>query len=73
MDALMQTTRPLDDPRLADLAMVSSESLAAVWDTTPATVRRWARENRVPAVKLGKAWRFRVSDLRKVMDAGGKR
>lgn len=31
------------------------------------TVRMMARENKIPALKVGKVWRFRVSDIKDML------
>jgi excisionase family DNA binding protein len=35
---------------------------------TPQTIYKWAQEKRIPAVKLGKEWRFRRSVIDKWFD-----
>ncbi len=51
-----------------DLVLISAESLSELWDVTPATVRRWCRAGSVPAIRVGKLWRFRLSDVRRVVE-----
>jgi excisionase family DNA binding protein len=50
--------------------LISVATLARAWDTTEATARRWARERNIPAVKVGKEWRFSVDDLRALVERG---
>jgi predicted site-specific integrase-resolvase len=53
------------------IALVSPETLAERWDATAATVRRWARQNKVPAIKLPSGViRFRVDDVNRVVEEG---
>jgi excisionase family DNA binding protein len=35
---------------------------------TPQTIYKWAQEKRIPAVKLGKEWRFRRSVIDRWFD-----
>ncbi len=37
------------------------EEVAAYLKLKPQTIYTWAKENRIPAAKLGKEWRFRKS------------
>ncbi len=41
------------------------EEVAAYLKLKPQTIYTWAQENRIPAAKLGKEWRFRKSILDK--------
>jgi excisionase family DNA binding protein len=51
-------SRPIHDP------LLDVDQAAALLGLSPFTVRHWARERRLPAVKLGKLWKFRESSLR---------
>ena len=55
------------EDNLDDIRLISAERLAVKWDVTPATVRRWARDSDIPGIKIGKEWRFRVADLRRLV------
>jgi len=44
-----------------DNEILTIEDVAAYLRLTPQTIYRWAQEKRIPAVKLGKEWRFRRS------------
>jgi len=35
------------------------------------TVRMMARANKLPAIKVGKAWRFRISDIKSALRSKG--
>jgi excisionase family DNA binding protein len=37
------------------------EEVAAYLKVTPQTIYTWAKDKRIPAVKLGKEWRFKKS------------
>lgn len=49
------------DGRSPDNEILTIEDVAAYLRLTPQTIYRWAQEKRIPAVKLGKEWRFRRS------------
>jgi excisionase family DNA binding protein len=48
--------------------ILTIEEVAAYLRLTPQTIYRWAQEKRIPAVKLGKEWRFRRSILDRWID-----
>lgn len=51
---------------------VSIEQAANYLGVSVVTVRSWLREKRgIPAVKIGKQWKFRLSDLEKWVTSGG--
>lgn len=51
---------------------VSIEQAANYLGGSVVTVRSWLREKRgIPAVKIGKQWKFRLSDLEKWVTRGG--
>jgi excisionase family DNA binding protein len=43
--------------------LLSVEEAAEFLGVSPYTVRQWARERRIPAIRLGRYWRFRQSSL----------
>lgn len=45
------------------LRTVGVHKAAEILDVHPWTLYRWAREGRIPAVKLGRSVRFRVASL----------
>jgi len=47
-----------------DDRLVSAETGGLEIGVKPDTLRRWAREGRIPSFKVGVALRFRVSDLK---------
>ena len=49
--------------------ILTIEEVAAYLRLTPQTIYKWAQEKRIPAVKLGKEWRFRRSILDRWIDA----
>ena len=49
--------------------ILTLEEVAAYLRLTPQTIYKWAQEKRIPAVKLGKEWRFRRSILDRWIDA----
>jgi excisionase family DNA binding protein len=63
---------PPDAPRPAPSPagdILTIEEVAAYLRLTPQTIYKWAQEKRIPAVKLGKEWRFRRSILDRWIDA----
>jgi excisionase family DNA binding protein len=55
------------------LMTASTEPLWTVFDVAnylrlkQETVRMMARANKLPAIKVGKAWRFRIRDVKRVL------
>lgn len=54
----MSGTNPPHDHEILTL-----EEVALYLRLKPQTIYKWAQEKRIPAVKLGKEWRFRKSIL----------
>lgn len=52
----------------AELRTMSVNEAAKELGVHPWTLYRWAREGRIPAVKLGRSVRFRVAALREWME-----
>ena len=52
-----------DDPNGQD-RILTVEQIAELIGVTPYTVRQWARDRKIPALRLGKYWRFRESSIR---------
>jgi excisionase family DNA binding protein len=48
--------------------ILTLEEVAAYLRLKPQTIYKWAQEKRIPAVKLGKEWRFRRSILDRWLD-----
>jgi excisionase family DNA binding protein len=59
----MSDTNPRQDHEILTL-----EEVALYLRLKPQTIYRWAQEKRIPAVKLGKEWRFRKSILDRWLD-----
>jgi nitrogen PTS system EIIA component len=57
------------DGRPLDNDILTIEDVASYLRLTPQTIYRWAQEKRIPAVKLGKEWRFRRSIIDAWLDA----
>ena len=51
-----------------DHEILTLEEVAHYLRLTPQTIYKWAQEQRIPAVKLGKEWRFRKSILDRWLD-----
>jgi len=50
-----------------DAGLLGTTEAARELGVTPATLRRWITEGRLPAQRVGKKWRVRRADLRKVV------
>jgi excisionase family DNA binding protein len=48
--------------------ILTIDEVATYLRLTPQTIYRWAQEKRIPAVKLGKEWRFRRSVIDRWFD-----
>jgi PTS system nitrogen regulatory IIA component len=57
------------DGRRLENEILTIEEVASYLRLTPQTIYRWAQEKRIPAVKLGKEWRFRRSIIDEWLDA----
>jgi excisionase family DNA binding protein len=58
---------------MSDLAgsnheILTLEEVAQYLRLKPQTIYKWAQEKRIPAVKLGKEWRFRRSVIDRWLD-----
>lgn len=58
--------RDSDPPRNHEI--LTLEEVALYLRLKPQTIYKWAQEKRIPAVKLGKEWRFRRSVLDRWLD-----
>jgi len=59
----MSNTNPPQNHEILTL-----EEVAIYLRLKPQTIYKWAQEKRIPAVKLGKEWRFRRSILDRWLD-----
>jgi excisionase family DNA binding protein len=59
----MNNTNPPQNHEILTL-----EEVAHYLRLKPQTIYKWAQEKRIPAVKLGKEWRFRKSILDRWLD-----
>jgi excisionase family DNA binding protein len=57
-----------NERRLASNEILTIDEVAEYLRLTPQTIYKWAQEKRIPAVKLGKEWRFRRSVIDKWFD-----
>ena len=55
-------------PDAPDHEILTLEEVAHYLRLKPQTIYKWAQERRIPAVKLGKEWRFRRSILDRWLD-----
>jgi PTS system nitrogen regulatory IIA component len=57
-----------DNGRSVGNDILTLEEVASYLRLTPQTIYKWVQENRIPAVKLGKEWRFRKSIIDRWLD-----
>ena len=57
-----------DSARSPDHEILTIEDVAHYLRLTPQNIYKWAQERRIPAVKLGKEWRFRRSVIDRWLD-----
>lgn len=58
---------------MSDLAsenFISIEAAALFLNIRPVTLRKWIKENKVPAHKIGKQWKFKRSELEEWVKSG---
>jgi excisionase family DNA binding protein len=58
----------MSGPDTPDHEILTLEEVAHYLRLKPQTIYKWAQERRIPAVKLGKEWRFRRSILDRWLD-----
>ena len=57
-----------NERHLSPNEILTIDEVADYLRLTPQTIYKWAQEKRIPAVKLGKEWRFRRSVIDKWFD-----
>jgi excisionase family DNA binding protein len=55
------------NPMVAD-ALMTVEEVAKYLKVEESTVYTWARQRKVPAIKIGRFWRFRKEDIDKWLE-----
>jgi len=58
----------MSGPNTPDHEILTLEEVAHYLRLKPQTIYMWAQERRIPALKLGKEWRFRKSILDRWLD-----
>lgn len=58
----------MNEPYPPDHEILTLEEVAYYLRLKPQTIYEWAQERRIPAVKLGKEWRFRKTVLDRWLD-----
>ena len=58
----------MSEPAPPDHEILTLEEVARYLRLKPQTIYKWAQEKRIPAVKLGKEWRFRRSVIDRWLD-----
>ena len=64
-----RSTTPLGGGNLGEFMTV--EDVAEMLRINKSTVYRMAKAGRIPATRVGRQWRFRLSALEEFLDAGG--
>lgn len=49
--------------------IMTIDDVARYFKLKPQTIYKWAQEDKIPAVKIGKEWRFKKSVIDKWMDS----
>ena len=52
--------------------LLNVQEVAEFLQMNAATIYNWAQEGRIPAIKLGRSWRFRRTDLERWLDANSQ-
>ncbi len=60
-------------PLPASEPLIDANAAAKILSTSPVTVRRKAVAGEIPAMKIGRVWRFKVSVLQRWIDDGMQR
>jgi len=56
------------ETRVEEIERLTTHEVAELFDTTPATVRRWARQNKIPYIKgPGGRYIFLKDDIQKYL------
>ena len=55
---------------LANENYISIEDAALFLNIKPVTLRKWIKEKRVPAYKIGKQWKFKQTELENWVKSG---
>jgi excisionase family DNA binding protein len=53
--------------------VLTPEAAAALLKVTPDTIREWTRAGKIPAVRIGRLWRFSDEQLRTHVRSGAER
>jgi len=53
-------------PTLSNSEAVRVETAAQLLNVAPSTVRHWIKTGQLPARKIGRFWRMRVEDIRRL-------
>lgn len=70
-DKREQETRSESRPSRELGAFMTVEDVADMLRINKSTVYRMAKAGRIPATRVGRQWRFRLSALEEFLDAGG--
>ena len=51
--------------------LLTAEDLADRWQVKPTSIYQWTREGRIPAVRMGRLYRYRIEAVLEFEAAGG--
>jgi excisionase family DNA binding protein len=49
-------------------ALLDVESVAKLFKVSPATIRHWIAEGKLPVIRVGRGLRFRLTDIEGVLE-----
>jgi len=55
-----------------DTSLMNVKQVAKYLQLKPATVYTWAQEGRLPAIKMGRSWRFRKEQIDAWLEANSR-
>lgn len=64
---LIEDTSPVSVPAKTE-PLWTVDDVSRYLNFSPETVRAMAREGKIPAIKVGREWRFRASSLQKYLE-----
>ena len=64
----MENTNGKAQPAVTVEALIDGNEAAKILHIHPVTLAEMAREGRVPAIKVGRVWRYRPSSLQRWVD-----
>lgn len=59
---------PMKRGKEMERKVYDAEKLARFFGVTAETIQEWCRKGKLPAFKIGKEWKVRITDLQKAID-----